>query len=85
MSVFPQTACIIVGTNGFVWYAPKATEQDDYYTLTEARCIRQWGTDKGLAQLISGPTSATVLDAPSDVVLAKVAFLFAIPCSTWVV
>jgi hypothetical protein len=85
MSVFPQTASIIVGTNGFVWYTPKATEQDGYYTLTAARCIRQWGTDKGLAQLASGPTSATVLDAPSDVVLAKAAFLFAIPCVTWVV
>jgi hypothetical protein len=77
------TACIIVGTNGFVWYAPQITENDEYFALTNARIIRTWGTDKGLAQLVTGPRQETALDTPSDVVLAKTAFLFAIPCQTW--
>ena len=78
-----DTACIIVGTNGFVWYAPHVGEQGEYITLTKARIIRTWGTDKGLAQLIPGPLKNTILDTPGDVILAKSAFLFAIPCRTW--
>lgn len=30
--------------------------------LSNAKCIRQWGTTKGLGELVSGPTSKTVLD-----------------------
>lgn len=30
--------------------------------LDNALCIRQWGTTKGLGELVSGPTSKTVLD-----------------------
>ena len=30
--------------------------------LENAYCIRQWGTTKGLGELIDGPTSKTVLD-----------------------
>jgi hypothetical protein len=78
-----KTACIIVGTAGFVWYAPTVTDHGEYMTLTKARIIRVWGTDQGLAQLIPGPRRETVLDTPGDVVLAKSAFLFAIPCKTW--
>lgn len=35
--------------------------------LENARCIRQWGTTKGLGELVSGPTSKTVLDDASTV------------------
>lgn len=79
----PNSACIITGTNGFVWYAPRVSEQEGYITLNDARIIRVWGTTAGLAQLVTGPTDDTRLEAPSTVILAKSAFLFAIPCSTW--
>lgn len=79
----PNTACIIVGTNGFVWYTPKVADRGDYIDMTQARIIRQWGTEHGLAQLVNGPTKSTVLDTASEVVLTKTAFLFAIPCKTW--
>jgi exosome complex RNA-binding protein Rrp4 len=79
----PTTASIIVGTNGFVWYTPKATDQGEYIHLKSARTIRQWGTTEGLAELVNGPTKETKLDSASDVVLAKTAFLFAIPCKDW--
>lgn len=49
------------------------------YRLTEAYCIRNWGTTKGLGELASnGPTDKTVLD-PSPTIrfheLTVVAFL----------
>ena len=30
--------------------------------LENASCIRQWGTTKGIGELVSGPTSSTKLD-----------------------
>jgi hypothetical protein len=30
--------------------------------LEQASVIRKWGTEKGLGELVSGPTSSTVLD-----------------------
>ena len=79
----PDTACIIVGTNGFVWYAPKVEDNGEYIHMSGARIIWQWGTENGLAQLVAGPTKNTALDAASDVILNKAAFIYAIPCKAW--
>lgn len=78
-----QGSAIVVGTNGFVWYAESVTETDSHLFLTNAKIIRNWGTTKGLAELVSGPTSSTVLDTQSDVVVNRQAFVFLIPCKTW--
>lgn len=78
-----ESACIIVGTNGFVWYSPSVSDNGEYILLSDAQCIRQWGTSKGLAELISGPLRETVLDTPATVVLVKSQFIFAIPCKKW--
>jgi hypothetical protein len=83
MSLPTTATSIIVGTSGFVWYTPKTTDMGDYIHLKSARIIRQWGTTNGLAELVDGPTKQTQLDSASDVVLAKTAFLFAIPCKDW--
>lgn len=79
----PDTACIIVGTNGFVWYTPKVEDHGEYISMTQAQIIRQWGTENGLAQLINGPTKNTTLDTASEVILSKTTFLYAIPSKTW--
>jgi hypothetical protein len=78
-----NTAAIIVGTNGFVWYTPQVIEADDHLTLVDARIIRVWGTDKGLAQLVTGPRKDTLTDTAATVILPRSAFVFAIPCSAW--
>lgn len=78
-----QGSAIVVGTNGFVWYAESVTETDSHLFLSNAKIIRNWGTTKGLAELVSGPTSSTVLDTQSDVVVNRQAFVFLIPCKTW--
>jgi len=36
--------------------------------LTSAYCIRKWGTTKGLAELVNGVTSSTILDKTEGVV-----------------
>ena len=35
--------------------------------LTDARCIRRWGTTKGLGELVNGPTRETALDPAGTV------------------
>lgn len=48
----------------FVGYYSK-TAQD--CKLSSAKCIRNWGTTKGLGELAQGPTSKTVLDGAGTV------------------
>lgn len=53
---------IIVGDKGFVFVGNVQDNSDGSVTITEAKNIRQWGTTKGLGELTSGPTEATVTD-----------------------
>jgi hypothetical protein len=57
--------CVI--DNGFV-YVGQAQRVDDFLRIDNAKNIRVWGTDKGLGQLVRGPTDKTVLD-PAGTVL----------------
>jgi hypothetical protein len=54
---------IVVINNGFVFVCKEYTADEKAVTLTNARCIRVWGTTDGLGQLVSGPTKETKLDA----------------------
>jgi exosome complex RNA-binding protein Rrp4 len=72
---------IVIGYNGHVWVAKHTVHEGKYLYMSNARIIRQWGTDKGLNQLIDGPTGSTVLDdmAPT-VILLEHACMAIIPC-----
>jgi exosome complex RNA-binding protein Rrp4 len=73
---------IVVGTNGFVWIAEEVVESERWFTMTNARIIRTWGTSKGLAELVDGPTKETVLDTNAGIVeLAWHAVLWVMPCN----
>jgi hypothetical protein len=69
---------IVIGQRGWVWIGEYA-EEGDRVVLTNARCIRRWGTTKGLGEIAEGgPTEKTVLDPAGTVrihVLAVVATL----------
>lgn len=52
---------IVVADRGFV-YVGRITENADFVTLSNAKNIRQWGTSKGLGELVGGPLSGTKLD-----------------------
>lgn len=52
---------IIVADRGWV-FVGDVTDHGTHLLVTEARCIRKWGTTRGIGELVSGPTSETVLD-----------------------
>jgi len=57
---------IAVLDRGFV-YIGRVKWNDDVLTITDARCIRRWGTTKGLGELVNGPTEETILDTVGTV------------------
>jgi len=52
---------IAVLDRGFV-YIGYVKWNNDVLTITNARCIRRWGTTKGLGELVNGPQPETILD-----------------------
>ena len=56
-----QGLAIVVLDRGFV-YIGKTTVEGDWCVIEGAKNIRAWGTTKGLGELVSGPTSDTILD-----------------------
>jgi len=76
-----DTPCIIVATNSHVWVA-KSVEfiGSSFVRGSHVRTIREWGTTKGLNQLVDGPTQNTVLDAPAPILdVAAIAVIAIIP------
>jgi hypothetical protein len=54
---------IVIGQRGWVWIGRLSYDPPAGYVLTEARCIRRWGTTRGLGQIaLEGPTPDTILD-----------------------
>ena len=59
---------IVIGQRGWVWIGHMEEETEgNRVVLTDARCIRKWGTTKGLGELVDGPTAKTVLDPAGTV------------------
>jgi anti-sigma regulatory factor (Ser/Thr protein kinase) len=52
---------IVVLDRGFV-YVGRVVIEGDFVVITNAKNIRQWGTTKGLGELVNGPTPSTKLD-----------------------
>ena len=74
---------IVVIDRGWV-VVGDVTSAPDKLTITNARCIRRWGTTKGLGQLIEGPQPETVLDPLGTVVVPIRSVLMRIRCTrTW--
>ena len=65
VTYYPKTADspvkIVILQRGWVMIGRWSREGDNC-SLDSAMVIRQWGTKKGLGELVGGPTSATVLD-----------------------
>jgi hypothetical protein len=53
---------IFVLDRGFVYIGTSDGKTPDGIVIKNAHNIRVWGTTKGLGELVSGPTSKTVLD-----------------------
>ena len=64
---FTSSLKIAVLDRGFV-YVGLCTATPDALTITDAYCIRRWGTQNGLGELaVSGPQTATKLDRTGTV------------------
>ena len=73
---------IVVITNGFVYMGDVHESEDQrYLRITDASCIREWGTTAGLGEIaLNGPTSRTKLDPSGIVEVAWHAVIMRIKC-----
>ena len=63
---------IVIAQRGWVFVGDVERSGDDV-TITNAQCIRRWGTSKGLGQLVNGPLNDTILDPMGTVRLHALA------------
>lgn len=70
---------ILIGQRGWVWvgYYIKTGSR---VTLGKAKCIRKWGTTKGLGELVNGPLSSTTLDDAGSVEMHELAVIATLQC-----
>jgi len=74
----PQIAVL---DRGFV-YVGTCTVADGVLTIADAKCIRRWGTSRGLGELAAeGPTTNTKLDAAGTVRAPLSAVIHLIDCT----
>lgn len=75
---------IVVLQRGWVCVGQYSEDGDDV-TIEKASVIRQWGTQKGLGELIDGPLSKTVLDKSGTVRTTKLGIVMTLDCegSKW--
>jgi len=71
---------IVVLDRGFV-YVGKTHVDGDFVEITNARCIRTWGTSKGLGELRDGPKESTKLDDAGAVIAPLRAVIHFIKCT----
>jgi hypothetical protein len=58
---------IVVADRGWVFVGDCEDNEDGTVTIRNARNIRQWGTTKGLGELVDGPTAKTIHDSYGEV------------------
>ena len=79
-------ATIALVTYGHVWVAKEIVFDGQFYYLFNTRTITSWGSEKGLNELIAGPTKNTDLSALAPtIILLPEALLALIPVkdSAW--
>ena len=71
---------IVIAQRGWVFVGDVERSGDDV-TINDARCIRRWGTTKGLGELAkNGPQKSTVLDDIGTVRLHVLAVVASLDC-----
>lgn len=75
---------IVVVDNGFV-FCGECIHDENTLALNKVKQLRQWGTTKGLGELINGPTSKTLIDPIPSVLVPRNRIVFMIPvnASKW--
>lgn len=71
---------IVIADRGHVWVG-RVTRAANTYTVSNAACVRRWGTKAGLGELAAkGPLSETMLDECGSVEIERRAVIATIPC-----
>jgi hypothetical protein len=71
---------IVIADRGWVWVG-NSQVIGDQLVVENARCIRRWGTTKGLGELAAGgPTPDTVLDPMGRLVVPMRAVIGRLAC-----
>jgi len=70
---------IVIAQRGWVFVGRYVAAADEV-VLYDAKCIRKWGTSRGLGELTSGPLSNTELDDHGTVRMHPLAVLATIDC-----
>lgn len=75
---------IVVVDRGWVLVG-NCTDHGEHMRISNARCIRNWGTERGLGQLMAGPTPDTKHDwlGEVDVPLRAVIFTLIVADDGW--
>ena len=76
---------IVVVDSGFV-FCGDCIQDPDTLVITNVKQLRQWGTSRGLGELVNGPTPKTVMDPIPSVIIPRSRVIFTIPVneSKWV-
>lgn len=73
--VTKQKLMIAILDRGWVFIA-RVSESPSVITLSNAACIRYWGTTKGIGQLaLEGPQSGTKIDEAGTVTVPRTAII----------
>lgn len=71
----PPRRQIVIGERGWVWVGTVTRDGGDYI-LTDASCIRIWGTTQGLGELaLKGKTPKTVLEPVGTIRVPELAVI----------
>lgn len=72
---------IVIAQRGWV-FVGKYAENGDEVVLTDASCVRRWGTKKGLGEIATnGPLPNTTLDPMGTVRMHRLSLVATIDCS----
>lgn len=71
---------IVIVDRGFV-FAGKTKVDGDFCEIHDAKCIRVWGTTKGLGELVNGPLSSTRCDETGTVLIPMKSVISFIKCN----
>jgi hypothetical protein len=52
---------LVICHRGWIWVGVYAREETEI-VIRRAKCLRRWGTTRGLGELRKGPTAKTILD-----------------------
>ena len=72
---------IVVVDSGFV-FCGDCVNDGTTLVLTNVKQLRQWGTSKGLGELVSGPTKKTIMDPIPSVIVPLPRVIFTIPVNS---